>query len=109
VYQPDTVVSVTMRRLGTCPLASLATIATAMGVDRHTVARDLRKVTGMNFRELRNHAVFAFVDGLYTSDTPLSQKEIAIKLGCTSPTAGRWLDRYGRWVKDGRPSGRTSR
>jgi hypothetical protein len=94
-----------MRRLAACPTSSLATIAPALRIDRHTVARDLRKVTGMTFSEVRKHAVLVFIDDLYTADRPLSLKEMAVKLGCASPTAGRWLERYRRWVKEGRPSG----
>jgi methylphosphotriester-DNA--protein-cysteine methyltransferase len=59
------------------PLEKLQAIATRLDVDRHTLARALRRYQGISFRELQRLALQQRVHVLMSQATPPSKKQVA--------------------------------
>src|SRR5262245_42112660 len=70
-----------VERLRTNPLCSLQECATALGVDRHTITRALKKHLAVTFRELQEQQLRHRVNESFEHHANSSIKEIAVRIG----------------------------
>lgn len=69
------------------PRTSLSAIAQRLGVERHSLERAVRRVTGKNFRQLQAEAVLRKAVDLLALEPSRSVKEISFLLGYKSSRA----------------------
>lgn len=69
------------------PRASLMLVSAELGVDRHTLERAVRTLTGRTFAQLQRELLRDRAQLLLTESPALSVKEIAFQLGYGSPRA----------------------
>lgn len=85
------------RLLSRQPGRTLLSIAAELRIDRHTIARDLRRVAGRGFRDLQLHFMCEAMSSLIASTVPLMRKEIADRLGLPSTRSlSAWMARLER-------------
>jgi transposase-like protein len=75
------------------PGVSETAIATALGVDRHTLSRSLGSI-GLSFTQLRGLAMYQMLDALSTNGRTTSWKEVAAHIGCSTATLTRWRQKH---------------
>jgi transcriptional regulator GlxA family with amidase domain len=78
-------------RLRTHPSSSLADLCHSLNMERHTIERAVRTITGKCFREFRREALFWRARDLLRCEPGKSTKEIAFTLGFRST---RSFDRF---------------
>jgi hypothetical protein len=92
-YDPAVVLRDVSRLLSRKPGRTLLSIAAELGIDRHTITRDLRRVNGTTFRQLQAQFIFDAL-GQLAIDKPMLKKEVADQLGLPSARALRvWMRR----------------
>jgi IS30 family transposase len=75
--------------LNRTPAVTQSEASRVLGIDRHTINRALRRTSGRGFRALQDDAIATRLSQLRDSARPLSQKEIAALIGCSSVRAYR--------------------
>lgn len=70
--------------LSACPRAPLAALAEELRVERHTLERAVREVTGASLRALRAKTLVKVSGDLLRSQPQLSVKEVAARAGYPS-------------------------
>jgi len=73
--------------LSSRPRTSISEIARQVKVDRHTIERAVRQVTGGSFRQLQQQALLGAALRLLAAEPGRSVKEISFLLGYGSPRA----------------------
>jgi AraC-like DNA-binding protein len=90
-YDHRVIVLAARRALQERPAATLTQVAIALQVDRHTVARAFR-IEGLAFGEERRREIVCKLEAL--PPVPLSMKQVANILGCSSKSVKRWRARF---------------
>ena len=94
-YDPRVVVASLRRLLAAQPTMTLTMAARRLGLDRHTIARALRRMNA-TFSDERRVAICSALDALVATGRPMSSKEVANLLGCSTRSAARWSGRRSR-------------
>jgi AraC-like DNA-binding protein len=81
------------------PGASLAKLAQQLAIDRHTLEKAVRTTTGKSFRQLRQKVLLKKSLKLLQNEPALSIKDVAFRVGYSSPQA------FQRFIR--RASGKT--
>ena len=81
-------------RLNSSPGMSLTTLSLHIRVERHTIERTIKSVSGMTFRQLRNHLMLERAKVLMRTRPDLNIKEIAFELSYGSHRA------FSRFIKE---------
>lgn len=69
------------------PRRSLLELSTTLALDRHTITRAVRAATGVTFEKWRERELYRLICDLLAEDTLRSIKEIAFRVGYSSPRA----------------------
>lgn len=93
-YADEAIIRSVLKRLAARPFDDLKRVAGELGVDRHTIARALKRQSRMAFVDLQRDCVFASLDRLSTDDRPVSRKQAAALFECSSRTVTRWVRRW---------------
>lgn len=108
-YDPAVVLRDVSRLLSKEPGRTLLSIAAELGIDRHTITRDLRRVNRTTFRQLQAQFMFDALDRL-AIERPMLKKEIADQLGLPSARALRvWMRRANERSRQVRTAPKRSR
>jgi AraC-like DNA-binding protein len=84
-YEPRVVSSAALTLLRSSPAITLCEISERLNLDRHTIERACRAVTGQTFRSLRARSRFEAGCELLIQHPPLSIKEVSARLGFGTP------------------------
>lgn len=80
-YDAQLLVRRIVRLLDQEPTLTLASLSLRLSVDRHTITRAVKTVTGQSFRALRQERLVAKVEQLMTDRPGASLKEVAVLIG----------------------------
>lgn len=94
VYRAEAIVAAVRRRLASNPMARLGTLSIDLKIDRHTICRAIKRLANRTFEDLRVDSVNDEVHRLLQQEVPLSQKEMATRLGCSSKTMSRLIQAH---------------
>ena len=87
VFSDDAVAAMVEAELARSPRATLQQLATRLGVDRHRLARSLRRSAGTTFRRLSRDAKLRYVRGVVGTAGTESIKAAAYGMGYRSPAS----------------------
>lgn len=108
-YDPLAIVREVRHLLSRRPGRSLGSIAKQLGVDRHTISRNLRRATGGGFDGLQLEYISDALAKLRLGHRLLFRKEIANELGLSSTRAlKRWVLRTAQGPQSAKPAPKAS-
>ena len=87
MYESTVLIATVRRCLEGQPGCSLASIAATLGVDRHTITRQLKLHCGVTFVELQDQYLRMALEKLNANPRLVLRKEIAQELGLRSTQA----------------------
>lgn len=97
------------RILSKGPARTLDSIAAELRIDRHTIARDLKRVGGITFRQLQARSMLDALARM-SIERPLMKKEMADRLGLRSARALRaWMERLAEMRQSGQTCSKVAR